>query len=229
MQEFQRYAIYYAPRPGAFADLASRWFGQQIETGTALACADIPDLPIPLAKVTADARRYGFHGTIRAPFRPAQGVSQQDIMGSVAGLAARLAPVRCDGLQLENLQGFNALTPLGCEARLLELGAIVVEATNSLRQPLSAEDLARRRRDSLTPRQRILLELWGYPFVMEEFRFHLTLTDRLAAADMPTVMAAAKIYFAPIFDQSFVIDDLCLFGEDARGQFRLIHRHALTG
>lgn len=229
MPEFQRYAVYYAPRPGAMADLAGHWLGRDVESGATLAQADVSALPVPLKVLTAVARRYGFHGTIRAPFRAGPDVAVDDITDCVAGLAGRHAPVRCDGLQLENLQGFLALTPRGCEAALMELGAIVVEATNTLRQQLSAEDLVRRRPESLTTRQRILLELWGYPFVMEEFRFHLTLTDRLAAEHLQAVMAAAITRFTPVLDQPFAIEDLCLFGEDAGGQFHLIHRYALTG
>ncbi|MGL4237707.1 DUF1045 domain-containing protein [Tabrizicola sp.] len=229
MAEIQRYAVYYAPRSGEFADLAGQWLGRAVETGMPLAQPDVQPLPAPLSQLTAEARRYGFHGTIRAPFRPAASVSEGDVSAAVKALAAQLAPVRCDGLQLENLLGFLALTPLGCEAALLELGAIVVETTNALRRPLSDEDIARRRPETLTPRQRILLDLWGYPYVMEEFRFHLTLTDRLPPEHIPAVMAAAKAHFAPIIDQPFTIDDLCLFGEDSEGAFRLIHRYALTG
>ena len=76
-------------------------------------------------------------------------------------------------------------------------------------------------------RQRALLDRWGYPFVMEEFRFHLTLTDRLADPD--PVAAALETHFAPVLPRPFVIDDLCLFGEDPSGHFHLLHRYALSG
>ncbi len=59
---------------------------------------------------------------MRAPFRLAEGMGEDQASARVAALAARLAPVRCDGLVIENLQGFLALTPMGCEAALLELG-----------------------------------------------------------------------------------------------------------
>ena len=147
----------------------------------------------------------------------------------MAALAGRLAPVRCEGLVLENLQGFLALTPEGCEAALLELGAAVVDGTNDLRAPLTEAEIARRRPESLTQRQRELLALWGYPYVMEEFRFHLTLTDRLAADVAGAVAAALRTHFAPVLPRPFVIADLCLFGEDAAGRFHLLSRHALTG
>lgn len=221
-----RYAVYYAPREGAFAFRANEWLGR--EPG------HIRDLPQPVLPgvgdprdLTAEPRRYGFHGTIRAPFRPATGVDETQIRDTVAKLAARLPPVTCEGLRVEVLHGFVALTPTGCEAALLDLGSAVVEATNRLRAPLTEAELARRRPDRLSARQRELLDLWGYPHVMEEFRFHLTLTDRLD--DPEPVRVALEAYFAPVLPRPFLIEDLCLFGEDAAGRFHLLHRYALTG
>jgi Protein of unknown function (DUF1045) len=226
MDQMKRLAVYYAPRPGAFADHAAAWLGWDAVQGKDLTQPDLPEIPFP-AILTAEARRYGFHGTLRAPFRLAEGISQDAAGDRIAELAARLAPVECAGLAIENLQGFLALTPIGCEAALLELGAAVVEGTNALRAPLTEAEIARRRPESLTPRQRDLLQAWGYPYVMEEFRFHLTLTDRLP--DPGPAMQALAEHFAPVLPQPFRIEDLCLFGEDATGRFHLLHRYALTG
>jgi hypothetical protein len=226
MDQIKRLAVYYAPRPGAFADLAAAWLGWDATRGTDVPQPDLPEIPFP-AILTAEARRYGFHGTLRAPFRLVEGLTLGEAEASMAALATRLAPIECAGLTIENLQGFLALTPMGCEAALLELGAAVVEATNGLRAPLTEAEIARRRPDSLTPRQRSLLDAWGYPFVMEEFRFHLTLTDRLPDPD--PVMDALAAHFTPVLPRPFRIEDLCLFGEDARGRFHLLHRYALTG
>lgn len=222
----KRFAVYYAPRPGDFAERANAWLGRDPANGQALTQPPLQGIPDPGA-ITTDPRRYGFHGTIRAPFRPDAGVTLQAVADTVASLAARLPPVACAGLRVENLHGFVALTPEGCEAALLDLGAAVVEATNALRAPLTGPEIARRRPERLTPRQRDLLHAWGYPHVMEEFRFHLTLTDRLP--DPAPVMAVLGAHFAPVLPRPFVIEDLCLFGEDAEGRFHLVHRYPLTG
>ena len=148
---------------------------------------------------------------------------------AVHALAARLAPVTCDGLHLENLHGFLALTPTGCEAALLDLAAAVVEGTDTLRAPLTGAEIARRRPETLSTRQRDLLARWGYPFVMEEFRFHLTLTDDLPEAQADAVANLLMPWVAPLLPRPFVIEDLCLMGEDAEGRFHLLSRHALTG
>jgi hypothetical protein len=226
MDLMQRYAVYYAPREGAFAFRANEWLGRELGNRRDLPQPVLPGIGDP-RDITAEPRRYGFHGTIRAPFRPADSVGEDEIRATVASLAARLAPVTCVGLRVETLHGFVALTPMGCDAALLDLGSAVVEKTNHLRAPLTEAEIARRRPERLTPRQRELLAQWGYPQVMEEFRFHLTLTDRL---DEPEpVRAALEAYFDPVLPRPFVIEDLCLFGEDGAGRFHLLHRYAFTG
>jgi hypothetical protein len=226
MDQIKRLAVYFAPREGAFAEHAAAWLGWDAARGTTAAQPDLPGIPFP-AVLTAETRRYGFHGTLRAPFRLAENVSLEDARQGVAALAAERKPVVCDGLVIESLQGFLAFTPTGCESALLDLAAAVVEGTNDLRAPLNEAEIARRRPESLTPRQRALLQTWGYPHVMEEFRFHLTLTDRLP--DPGPVQAVLAAYFAPVLPQPFRIEDLCLFGEDAAGRFHLLDRYALAG
>lgn len=222
----KRLAVYYAPRAGAFADCGASWLGWDAARGVDVAQPDLPGIPFP-AVLTAEARRYGFHGTLRAPFRLTEGLDRAEAGHRIAALAERLAPVTCEGLVLENLQGFLALTPAGCEAALLELGAAVVEGTNDLRAPLTEAEFARRRPEALSARQRDLMHRWGYPYVMEEFRFHLTLTDRLP--EPGPAMQALAAHFAPVLPRPFRIEDLCLFGEDAAGRFHLLHRHPMTG
>jgi Protein of unknown function (DUF1045) len=226
MDQITRYAVYYAPRDGAFASRAAEWLGQDPVTGNDLPQPVLPGIGDPRA-ITVEPRRYGFHGTIRAPFRPVVGMTETTLCDRVAGLASRLAPVRCEGLRLEILHGFLAFTPTGCEAALLALGATVVEATDDLRAPLTEAEIARRRPDQLSARQRALLHRWGYPHVMEEFRFHLTLTDRLA--DPGLAFAALDAHFAQVLPSPFIIEDLCLFAETDSGRFHLLHRYALTG
>ena len=222
----KRYAVYYSPREPTFACRANEWLGRDPATGQALPQPVLAGVGDPHT-LTSEPRRYGFHGTLRAPFRPAGGVSGEMIRDRVAKLAARLAPVVCEGLRLEILHGFLALIPVGCKAVLSDFAARVVEGTDDLRAPLTEAEIARRHPERLSPRQRQLLDRWGYPHVMEEFRFHLTLTDRL---DHPEpVREALETHFAPVLPRPFAIEDLCLFGEDPSGSFHLLHRYALTG
>lgn len=222
----KRFAVYYAPPEGAFSRRANAWLGWDAAAGAAVAH---PDLALPVADITRAPRRYGFHGTIKPPFRLAKGQDAASLQRALADLAARLAPVRLPGLRLATLGGFLALVPEGDTRALSDLAAAVVRGIEPLRAPLTEAEIARRSPDQLTPRQRDLLDQWGYPYVMEEFQFHLTLTDQLQEPLMRQTAEALTQYFTPVLPRPFFIADLCLFGEDAGGQFHLLHRYALAG
>jgi Protein of unknown function (DUF1045) len=64
--------------------------------------------------------------------------------------------------------------------------------------------------------------------VMEEFQFHLTLSGKLDGAEAALVQRAADQHFAGLLPQPFVIEDLCLFGEDQDNRFHLLHRYPLS-
>lgn len=226
---FQRYAIYYAPPEGGFARAAAEWLGWDPATGAALAQPDWPDLPAPAADLTADPRKYGFHGTLRAPFRPATGLGEGDLRRGLDLLATRLAPVEMPRLVLESLDGFLALIPEGDDTALAALAEEVVRGTNGWRAPLTEAEIARRRPERLSERQRDNLARWGYPHVMEDFQFHLTLTGRLSEAEAQATRDLLARHFAPLLPEPFRIAELCLFGEATDGRFHILHRSVLSG
>lgn len=232
----KRYAIYYAPQAGGFADAAAAWLGWDAGQGRAVAQPSVdlphslPDLILPrsLHEITAEPRKYGFHGTLKPPFRLADGVGFDDLSAATARLSATLPKVVLPGLKMVNLHGFLALVPQGGIAPLQSLAAEVVRELDTCRAPLNAAEIARRRPESLTPRQRELLGIYGYPYVMEQFQFHLTLTGPLADAEQGTVAQTAAAHFNAVLPHPFAVDDLCLFGEDDQGRFHLLHRYALS-
>ena len=224
MDQMKRFAIYYAPRDGAFADAAAGWLGWDARTGQAVAQPEVPGL----AAMTADPRRYGFHATIKPPFRLRDGSSAKDLAQILQTHAALLPRIALDGLKMVRLDGFLALIPVGDAAPLRAMAAQVVQGLDAFRAPLTPAELARRRPESLTPRQRDLLAVYGYPYVMEEFQFHLTLSGKLDGAEAALVQRAADQHFAGLLPQPFVIEDLCLFGEDQDNRFHLLHRYPLS-
>lgn len=222
----KRHAIYYAPPEGGFAAAAAAWLGWDAVGACAV---EQPLLPgIDLAALTAEPRRYGFHGTLKPPFRLAPGQSRGALEAALAAFAATRAPVEAGPLAVTGLGDFLALAPGEPLADLDLLAGAVVEAFEPFRAALTEAEIARRRPERLTGRQRALLAHYGYPFVMDEFRFHLTLTGALATP-APAVAEAAKDWFAPWVGTRFCVADICLFGEDEAGRFRLLSRHALTG
>lgn len=225
----RRYAVYYAPEPGtALAAFGAAWLGWDAEADTPCAHPDVAGLPRPAAEITAAPRRYGFHGTLKAPFRLAPGVRPEDLDRAVAALAAAEPAFALPPLRLEALGPFLALVPSAPAPRLDAVAAACVARLDVFRAAMTAEELARRA-TGLTPRQTRLLDRWGYPFVMEEFRFHLTLTGPLEPADRAATAAALAPLLAPIIAESQPFGALCLFGEPESGPFRLLRRHRLSG
>lgn len=227
MQEFTRFAIYYAPEPGALADFTAAWLGWDAATGTTCPHPEVPGLPRPVAEITATPRKYGFHGTLKPPFRLTG--SRAALERDLAALAARLAPAEMPGLALSRLGSFLALTPQGDTAPLSRLAAEVVRGLDAHRASASEAELERRRKARLSPAQEENLLRWGYPYVMDAFRFHLTLSGRLPPDELEAVAQALEPVLAPLLPTPFRVAELCLFGEDHAGRFHLLHRYALAG
>ena len=229
MSLMKRLAIYYAPREGELAEATAAWFGWDPAAGLAVPHTSVAGLPTALPELVARARKYGFHGTLKAPFRLAQDITPDDLADATARLAARLAPVEMAGLKVSQIDGFFALVPTGDATALNTLATCVVEALDPYRASLTPADIARRMPDRLTERQRAYLARWGYPYVKDEFHFHLTMTDAVSPNLAPHIERAIKTSFGPVVPRPFRIEDLCMFGEDDAGQFHLLARYPLLG
>ena len=225
---WRRYAIYFTP-DGALADRGAAWLGWDAAAGEAREPPCVPGLPRPAGEITARPRKYGFHATLKPPFRLAAGRSEVELDRALAAFAEARLAVQLDGLEVARLGRFVALRPVGETGALEALAAAVVEVFDPFRAPLSEEEIARRRAARLTPRQEALLARWGYPYVMEEFRFHMTLTGPLAPDELERTAAVLAEHFAPVLPAPFVVGGVTLLGEDERGRFHHLHRYALTG
>ncbi|WP_299744500.1 DUF1045 domain-containing protein [uncultured Tateyamaria sp.] len=225
---FKRYAIYYTPEPGTpLADFGARWLGWDSADGVGCTHPDVGDLDV--AAVTETPRKYGFHGTIKPPFRLAEGQTLDALNTALAVLCADAATVSLDGLELARLGRFLALVPSGDASSLGVLAARAVQELDVFRAPPTEAELAKRRSANLTAEQEAHLVRWGYPYVLDQFRFHLTLAGKL---DKPTISQAETALtpaLAGLELSPYRIDGLTLLGEDENGLFHQIHRYALTG
>lgn len=219
--EYRRYAVY-DPGPAALAAFGAEWLGWDPLRG-----CETRGLGGALA---ATPRRYGFHATIKAPFRLAPGCSPAALVAGFERLCAGLAPVAvAPGLQLRRIAGVLALLFKPQPAAVTALAAEVVRGLDGFRAPLSSEERARRRPELLTAAQRALLDRWGYPWVMEEFRYHMTLTGALSAAEEAEARQRLQPLLAGLLPQPHPITALALMGEDAEGRFHLLHQAGLRG
>lgn len=229
MEPYSRYAVYFTPAPGALAEAMAGWLGWDPARGRACAPPELADLPLPVSEITATPRRYGFHATLKPPFRLASGSSPAGLRDDFDGLAATLVPAELAGLRIARLGGFLALVPEGDGAAVARIAAETVAALDRHRAPAPPEELARRHAAGLTPREEAHLATWGYPYVMDAFRFHMTLTGRLDPAALDAVEAVLAPWLAPLLPRPVTIEALSLMGEDERGNFHVLRRVMLDG
>lgn len=227
MSAYRRFAVYYLPDDPALARFGAAWLGWDVERGAPADHLAVGD-GLDLEAVTASPRKYGFHATLKAPFRLAEGMSEAGLAEAVAALAGAAASVRVAGLRPDVLGGFLALLPQGDVTALSDMAFRCVSVLDAFRAPLSDQELARRRAPGLSETQDALLLRWGYPYVAEAFRFHMTLTGALDSETLERARAAVEAALPPLAEP-FEFRSISLVGERHDGCFELIHRYALTG
>ncbi len=225
-----RYAIYFTPDPGS--PLAR--FGASVIGYDSAGRTDVPRIaldavpPAELISATQAARRYGFHATLVAPFY-LNDLSEETLCNGIDEFGEEAAPALLGTLEVNTLGGFIALTPCEDCPAVNGLAARCVALFDRYRAALSADDLRRRGSGELSERQRRNLERWGYPYVFEEFRFHMTLTGRLAPEDRPRFQEALANAFRPIADESHHIEAVSLMRQrDPKSEFEVIARRTLS-
>jgi putative phosphonate metabolism protein len=222
-----RIALYYAPETDdPLHQRASAWLGRDAVSG-----AEIPQPAIAgvdIAEVTADARGYGFHATLKPPFRLQGDV--QAALQAARDFAARTAAFALPPLQITDLDGFLALREAEPCPPLQALADGAVTALDPHRAPATEAEIARRKPEKLSPRQREYLEAWGYPYVFAEWRFHMTLTRRLTPAEKAIILPAVTDALGDTPAISRTVTDICIFAQAAPGApFTILERLKLRG
>lgn len=213
-----RYAIYFTPTENdALTRKASRWLGRNAFTG---ARHDVPDIYVD---TIAEPQRYGFHATLKAPFTLHDDSNEQDLFIALKTFAASRQAFDIPKVILGDLGPFFAIVPSQLYQPLQDFAADVVAHFEPFRAPLSEGDIARRRPQHLSESQRQNLSQWGYPHVMDDFRFHMTLTGPVNENDRARVSEVLGAEFSEFTDRPLSISGLGLFVEEARGAPFIVH------
>jgi putative phosphonate metabolism protein len=230
MANYPRYAIYYTGAPGSTLDrFGASLLGYDAHGGDELPFPDGVVQTIPdWHDLTHDPRKYGFHATLKAPMALADGKAEAKLAAACELFADLARPVPVIQPVVDSISGFIAAIPAEPSAELELLAAEATKAFDPFRAPLSPEDRVRRNPDKLTPRQRDYLDRWGYPYVFEEFRFHMTLTGRLPAERRAPVVAMLREKFAATGIGPLAIDAIALCRQETpNSRFRVIGRWQL--
>jgi putative phosphonate metabolism protein len=232
MARYPRYAIYFVPAPGS--DLNR--FGADLLGYDAFDGIDAP-FPDRLTQavpdwheLTQDPRQYGFHATLKAPFALVPGRSEAELIAACRTFADTARPIPVITPVVEAISGFIAVVPGQHSAELDRLAADCVRDFDPFRAPLTVEDRARRNPAALTTAQVDHLDRWGYPYVMDDFRFHMTLTGRVAAERRDGLVALLRTRFAALDLRALAVDRIAVFRQDdAASRFRVLAHFGLQG
>lgn len=219
-----RYAAYFAPPvESAWWEAGSRWLGRCAASGRAWPLPDIAGAPAELQKrLTAAPRRYGWHATLAAPFVLKPRFTEAELRAGMQALCRTLEPFDMPTLEVALLDDFLALVPVRPDASLRAAADACVMQLHAFAEPLPPSELQRRRAAGLTPEEDALLLRWGYPFVMDRFRFHMSLTGSLHGVEPDVVaalQAAARQHFAPLLSSRppLRFEAISLFAEPSSG------------
>jgi hypothetical protein len=236
-QEQPRYAIYYVPeRDTVLGRLGSALLGRDIHTGRFLTQPGLRGIaPDELFMLTRDARRYGLHATLKPPFFLKPGVTENELIQAAEMFCETRRALSLPSLVLGGIGSFFALTMCPqneAEAEDAEnVRRMAWEAViffDGFRAPPSAEELYRRRK-GLSPRQEEYLLRWGYPYVLDEFRFHITLSDPVRHAGLAAVLETGlRRYMASVTGDNR-IRAIAVCRSNLTGNFTLLRRVELAG
>jgi len=215
-----RYAIYFVPTADdPLWEFANRWLGRNPETGAVFDC----DLAI-----VGDPRRYGFHATLKPPFTLAPGKSEAELAAALAAFARGTAPFAVPDMRVAKLGRFLAIVPGTPAPALHALADACVREFDHFRAPSGEAELAKRRKAGLSAREDEHLVRWGYPYVFDTFRFHMTLSGRLDAATATKLETELTAATADMLKRPLAVREIALFTEPHEGaDFALTRRFRL--
>jgi len=229
-ERFYRYAIYFTPeKETPLYEMGSRWLGRDVVTGLTAA----PGLPTGIGleqwrEATASPRRYGFHATLKPPFSLAADRDADELRACLRTFAAGHKAYFSPRLMVSALGNFLALIPSEPYPELCQLAADCVEYFEDFRAPASVEDLTRRRHSNMSERELRHLARWGYPYVLDTWKFHMTLTGSLEQELRHNFQQHLGQLFAKQCERPLPVTSICLFAErEPNSDFFLIERAAL--
>jgi len=231
MQSAPRYAVYFVPsRQSALYRYGSSVLGYDCYSG------NMVDFPPGFAaaapdwrKLTAEPRRYGFHATLKAPFALLPPYTEEELIDAVHKFAGR-GPARCTFIPA--IRALGSFCAIIADQRQPSIDALAASCTTEFdvyRAPMSAQERARRTASGLSQSQTRNLDRWGYPYVLSDFRFHMTLTGKIASERREAVLALLQARFDQVgLGRSIAIDRLVVVRQDSPSSaFRVISHSRL--
>jgi putative phosphonate metabolism protein len=227
-----RFAIYFVPGADtALYRFGAAFIGYDCYTGEEYDPPDGTGLDLDdWNELTRAPRNYGFHATLKAPFHLAAATSEADLVAEFRQFTSAPRHVPTFDPVVRPLGQFIAIVPAAACPALDLLAADCVTAFDTFRRPLDAPERNKRVEAGSTERQIANLDRWGYPYVFEDFRFHMTLTGSLPPGRRNQILALLQARFSTAVGRApQPVAQLALLRQDApSARFRVICTAAIT-
>lgn len=219
-----RYAIYLAPNE-PFRTFGTHWLGRDADSGVPVSLP--PGMAARPAEWVEAPARYGLHATLKPPFRLAKGIEPAMLDSAMRDFARDRHPFEVP-LTLRALRGFVAW----CLAdrpdavrRMHELADASVRELDRFRAPATPDEIARRQPERLSTLEQQMLRDWGYPYVLETFTFHITLTGMLDPEQQAAALTQLSSSAGVLLDTPLWVDSVSVFVQPEPGTPFVVARH----
>jgi putative phosphonate metabolism protein len=214
----RRYAIYYAPPPGSdLGAFGRRWLGRDHVTGEPVEPLKLDDIDAAQhMEITRSARHYGFHATLKAPFELAVGKETEELYARARLFASAREKFETPPLEIAKISRWVAFVLSSSSEAMNELAADCVRDFEDFRAPLSDVDIDRRRRSGLSPRQDEQLLAFGYPYIFDDFQFHMTLAGPMESVQQEKVHHILQAVSPPFEQHPFIVDAIAIYEQPSR-------------
>ena len=230
IHESSRFAIYFAPEISSVLHmLGSQWIGRDANSGKLIKQPKIPDITSEyFCKITKNPRLYGFHATLKAPFQLNIRFTLNDLQDHIQRFCASIQPFNMY-LKIKQADQFLALVMDPREKKMVKLASNLVKKADHFRAPIQQPMIDKRRLSVLTRSQDSNLLKWGYPYVFSDFRFHMTLTEKITLPSARQQLEnAACLHFSSSLNDMVEVSSISLFCQKTSGSdFHQIQRFQL--
>jgi hypothetical protein len=233
VEQGPRYAIYFVPPAQSnLYRYGSSVLGYDCYTNNA---ADFPGQSESAAvnwnELGEEPRRYGFHATLKAPFHLLPSHSELQLINALQNFARLGHAVHAFVPAVRLLSDFFAVVPRDHEPGIDALAASCTTIFDAFRAPISPQERARRIALKLNDEQIRNLDRWGYPYVLSQYQFHMTLTGKIPARRRKAVLAVLlKVFRESAIEPSIAIDRIALVTQDTPdSRFRVVSEAVLGG
>jgi len=228
MKKYSRYAIYYAPpKESNLEEFGRYWFGwdpinaksinnkQRINYLNGFGIKNLKNID----KNVLIAKKYGFHGTLIPPFKLNKNYSTNTLFKKTEEIAKKLKKFKFYKFKLKKINNFYAFVQNKKNNNINKLSNRLVRELFKFRSPLTKKEIDRRNPSKLSKLQLNILYKWGYPYLMSEFNFHMTLASEVTGNKLYLELKKIERNKEIILNEINNFDKIYIFGENQKGMF----------